>query len=247
MPVVSDDLQRLRVEYGDSGFEPDDAGSDPFELFGQWFDEAREHGAVEPNAMALATATAQGVPSVRMVLLKGIDPVTGAFTWYTNFDSRKAAEVRATRHAALCWWWPGAPDRQVRAVGLVEEVDREVAGRYFDSRPRAARVGAAASPQSRAIASRRVLDDAIASIGAGDVALPDRWGGLRLVADELEFWQGRAGRLHDRVTFLRLDASDAVRSGPGSAAAGGGEALRERGSVVADRNGTRWLRARLAP
>jgi pyridoxamine 5'-phosphate oxidase len=196
--------------------------------------------------MALATER-DGVPSVRMVLLKGVDPERAAFVWYTSLDSRKAQEAARTEHAALCWWWPGAPGRQVRAVGRVELVERDIVVRYAATRPAAARIAAAASRQSRAVASRAVLDARIATGHDDATNAPERWGGLRLVATELEFWQGRPGRAHDRIVFLRVDADGVPLSRPAIDAAGGIDALRAAGTMVVDGSGTQWLRTRLEP
>lgn len=245
---MTDELATLRVDYDGGGLAAADAGADPMALFAAWFDDARRRDEVgEPNAMALATSTSNGTPSVRMVLLKGLEAERAGFVWYTHLGSRKAREVRATGHAALCWWWPGAPGRQVRAVGRVEDVERATVERYFASRPPAARVAAACSRQSRAVAARAQLEARIAGADPEQVTLPDDWGGLRLVADELEFWQGRSGRAHDRITFLRLDAAGDPTSAAGIDAAGGIQVLRAAGTVVGDSHGTQWLRARLDP
>lgn len=236
---MDDDLAALRVEYGASEMSQAAAGNDPMQLFRAWFADARQRrNVVEPNAMSLATATSDGMPSVRMVLLKDVDVAAASFTWYTNLASRKAREImeRAAPVAALAWWWPGddasVPGRQVRAVGRVELVDRATARTYFDSRPMEARVGAAASRQSRPVRHRSELEARVAQVAAGTVELPESWGGMRLLADELEFWQGRAGRLHDRVVFLRADAADTV---PAEA------------TCVTDGAGTTWHRMRLEP
>lgn len=245
---VDDDLQQLRVEYHGNGLSTGDAGSDPMGRFGAWFADARERPDVaEPNACTFATAAADGTPSARMVLLKQVDPERAAFAIYTNLDGRKATEACAAGRAALCWWWPGAPGRQVRAVGRVEPVDRADATRYFGSRPVAARVGAAASPQSRALEDRAWLDERAAAIDPDAVDLPPRWGGLWVVADELELWQGRPGRLHDRIAFLRIGPDGELLSRAGVDAAGGEERVRATGTAVVDPYGVPWLRLRLAP
>ena len=245
---MHDDLASIRVDYDGDGFSAADAGADPMATFLAWFGDARGRDTVaEANAMTLATATADGVPSARMVLLKAVDPVRTSFTWYTNLRSRKAMEAATTGVAALCWWWPGSPGRQVRAVGRVEEVDVNTSRSYFDGRPRDARIGAVASRQSRAVADRATLDARAAELEGVEPELPETWGGLTLTADELEFWQGRAGRLHDRITFLRLDEDGGIRSSAAVVAAGGADALRAAGSVVTDAHGARWLRARLEP
>lgn len=246
---MHEDLSDQRTEYADTPLDASTAGADPMGLFATWFDDAIDRAVVaEPNAMALATATAGGVPSVRMVLLKQVDPRRAAFVAYTNLEGRKAREATATGHASLCWWWPGDPARQVRAGGRVEPVARTEAAAYFAFRPLAARIGAAASRQSRAIGSRAELDARITEVAAsGAPELPAAWGGLRLVADELEFWQGRAGRVHDRITFLRLDEQGEPLASAAVDAAGGLDQVRATGEVVVDPHGASWLRVRLEP
>ncbi|MCW2926132.1 MAG: pyridoxamine 5-phosphate oxidase [Thermoleophilia bacterium] len=247
---MHEDLPSLRVEYGTDGFAEADAGADPMALFAAWLEAARGvETDREANAMTLATVGAGGVPSARMVLLKGIDPTDARFTWFTNLDSRKGLEVAANPLAALCWWWPAAgdvPGRQVRAVGRVVQLDRAASATYFDSRPIGARIGAAASHQSRAVPDRAALDARAAAL-TEPVRIPERWGGLQLVADELEFWQGRSGRLHDRVSFLRVDDMGRPRSEAAIAAAGGLDQLEAAALRVTDAAGTSWLRARLEP
>ncbi|MCW2949731.1 MAG: Pyridoxine/pyridoxamine 5-phosphate oxidase, partial [Thermoleophilia bacterium] len=156
------ELAALRVEYPSQGLEPELLGDDPMAAFLTWFEAARASDAsraeIEANAMALATTAPDGTPSVRMVLLKHVDEQHAGFTWFTNVESRKAREAHATGRAALCWWWPGAVPRQVRAVGGVEPVDRQTSATYFTTRPVAAQAGAAASHQSRAVASRSMFE-----------------------------------------------------------------------------------------
>jgi pyridoxamine 5'-phosphate oxidase len=245
---MHENLSDLRIDYADEPFGSAAAGKDPMGCFAAWFDDAmRRSTVVEANAVSLATGAADGTPSVRMVLLKHVDPARAAFAVYSNLDARKAREAAASGRAALCWWWPGDPARQVRVVGRVESVDRERAQAYFATRPLAARVGAAASEQSRAISSRAELDERIGAVDPSTLELPDRWGGIWIVADEIELWQGRRGRVHDRITFLRVDETGSPLSGAGVDAAGGEQRLREAGTMVTDPHGTRWLRARLAP
>jgi pyridoxamine 5'-phosphate oxidase len=245
---MSEDPSELRVDYADVALDTGSAGRDPMRRFAEWFDDATTRpSVVEPNAMSIATTGADGTPSVRMVLLKHVDPARAAFACYTNLDGRKAREALTSARAALCWWWPGDPARQVRVVGRVEPVERDRAARYFQSRPLAARIGAVASPQSRAIRSRSVLDELVDDAADRAEAIPDGWGGLWVVADELELWQGRAGRVHDRITFLRLDADGRPCSSVAVDAAGGEARLRDAGTEVVDEHGSRWLRARLAP
>lgn len=177
---------------------------DPIELFGEWYQAAQESGIFMPDAMALATADANGAPSVRMVLLKRFDQ--RGFAFYTNYGSRKAADLDANPRAALCIHW-GVLERQVRVEGPVTRVSEDESSAYFATRPRGSRIGAWASDQSRPLRSRGELEhrvrDAEARFPGDDVPLPPFWGGYRLRPERIEFWQGRADRLHDRLVFRR--------------------------------------------
>ena len=179
---------------------------DPVRQFGAWYAEAQAAGVAQPDATALATATADGRPSVRLVLLKAHDE--RGFVFYTNHESRKAAELAASPWAALAFHWQPLR-RQVRVEGAVERVADEESAAYFATRPRGSRVAAWASPQSRPVASRaeldRLFEEADARLG-DDVALPPFWGGYRVVPDALEFWQGCENRLHDRVRYERTES-----------------------------------------
>jgi pyridoxamine 5'-phosphate oxidase len=195
-----------RREYRGQPLTDASAVTDPFEQFGRWFEQAR---AVEADhtAMTLATATPDGRPSARMVLLKGFDP--RGFVFYTNYDSRKAQEIAATGHAALLFYWASL-DRQVRIEGTIARVSDAESDAYFASRPLESRWSAHASPQSRAIESRESLDAAVARARAefGDtVPRPAGWGGFRLSPDAFEFWQGRENRLHDRLAYTLVDGA----------------------------------------
>lgn len=199
-------MSELRRQYGAAGLDRADLDDDPVVQFGRWFEQARAADMIEPNAMTLATASPAGRPSARMVLLKGFD--AGGFVFFTNYDSRKGAELAANPLAALVFWWPPL-ERQVRVEGRVERTSREESGAYWRSRPFGSRLAASASDQSEVIAGRDVLTRQVERLAAshldGEVPLPEFWGGYRLAPDAFEFWQGRQDRLHDRFRYTRRD------------------------------------------
>ena len=188
------------------GLTNEEAGSDPFALFDRWYREAREAGLYLPESMALATATADGRPSVRQVLLKAFDE--RGFVFYTNYDSRKGDEIAENPRAALAVHWP-ILQRQVRINGGVEKTTEEENSAYFNTRPRGSQVGAWASDQSSVLGRREELErrfrEAKERFAGGDIPLPTFWGGYRVIPETFEFWQGRANRLHDRLRFTRAD------------------------------------------
>jgi pyridoxamine 5'-phosphate oxidase len=200
---MDDALAGMRRDYETRGLSEADVLADPLAQFRRWFDEAREVGLAEPNAMALATVDPSGQPAARTVLLKGLDRRGLAF--YTNLESRKARELAANPKAALLFWWQ-AQARQVRFEGVIEPVEDAEADAYFASRPRGSQIGAWASAQSSVVAGRAALDAAEQEIAARFPALvprPPFWGGYRLVPGCVEFWQGRLNRLHDRLRYTR--------------------------------------------
>ena len=170
-------------------------------------EEAIQAEVAEPNAMTLATADADGLPSARIVLLRGFDE--RGFVFFTNYQSHKGSDLSVNPQAALCWFWPDL-ERQIRVVGAVEKVSLEESDDYLRKRPRGSRIGAWASPQSQVIDDRSFLelrvDEFETEFGTGEVLRPPHWGGYRLTPSSVEFWQGRASRLHDRIKYVREDA-----------------------------------------
>jgi len=215
------DLASLRKSYERAELSEDASHADPLKQFEQWLNEAIQAQLPEPNAMTLATVGSDLRPSTRVVLIKGFD--ARGIVWYTNLESRKGLELAGNPYAALQFHWVEL-ERVVRIEGLVEQVSAADSDAYFQSRPLDSRIGAWASPQSQVISSRAVLLANAARYGAQFLLQPPRpphWGGYRLKPDSWQFWQGRKSRLHDRLRYTLLPASDTVDA--------------------------RWLRERLAP
>lgn len=196
------ELERMRAEYAELGLDDDSAGDDPLPLFSRWLDEAIAAKISEPNAMALATATTSGRPSVRIVLLKALD--RSGIVFFTNYDSRKGSELETNPVASAVMLWHPL-QRQIRVEGRVSRVTPDESDAYFASRPRGSQIGAAASPQSSPVAGRSDLEarfEMVEGHFAGrDVERPEHWGGYRIALHSIEFWQGRANRMHDRLRF----------------------------------------------
>jgi pyridoxamine 5'-phosphate oxidase len=198
------ELSGLRHEYDVHGLRRADLHSDPIEQFRAWFAAAIAADILDVNAMSLATASPDGQPSVRIVLLKGVDK--RGFSFFTNYDSEKARHLEANPRAALAFYWVKL-ERQVRISGSVERTSREDSAAYFHSRPPGSRLGAWASKQSEVIDSRQILDARLAQMAerfeGGEIPLPPHWGGYRVKPEQMEFWQGRPNRLHDRFRYTR--------------------------------------------
>ncbi len=210
------DISRIRRDYSLTGLDEKTIDSNPFEQFSKWMEEAIKANVIDPSAMILATADKNANPSVRVVLLKGIDD--DGFIFYTNYDSKKGRELIENPNASLLFFWKEF-ERQIRIYGKVEKVNAKQSEEYFHSRPYDSQLAAWVSDQSNIVPDRGYLEkrfvDMKIKYEGKEVPLPPFWGGFKLIPDEFEFWQGRENRLHDRISYLKeKDKWKTVRLAP---------------------------------
>jgi len=209
MTKISDHISKIRADYQMASLNETEAGDDPLLFFQKWFRQAEEAGITEVNAMTLATANVWGLPSARIVLLKGLDEE--GFIFYTNYESEKGRQIADEQSVALLFFWKEL-ERQVRIEGTAVKLPAAESDAYFHSRPRGSQISAVASPQSQVIESREVLEDKVRELErryeGQEIPRPEHWGGYKVIPEKIEFWQGRKNRLHDRIVFFREPETD---------------------------------------